>query len=98
MGLQINSTSPLYLYSVQPEHYTKTCAVFNRARNVYWLNFEAEVSRSYIRPGSTMSRQTRSIGVIGRPCKVDSPARLNGQVTGRRGNRALGAALPTIVS
>ena len=41
-GFQINSTGPLFLYSVQPEHYTTTAVLVNGASNVFWQNCECE--------------------------------------------------------
>jgi hypothetical protein len=59
IGLQISSTGPLYLYSVQPEDYTTTCVEYKDAQQVYWLNFEAEGSPRYvtITNSSTISMQ-----------------------------------------
>lgn len=48
VGLQINSTDPLFFYSVQPEHYTKTAVVYSNAKNVYWLNLEMENSPAFV--------------------------------------------------
>jgi hypothetical protein len=41
-GMLITGTDPLYLYSVQPEHFTATAIVLNGAQNVYGLNLECE--------------------------------------------------------
>ena len=47
VGLQIQSTDPLYLYSIQTEHYGATADVFNGASNVFVLNLENEFSPAY---------------------------------------------------
>jgi Pectate lyase superfamily protein len=47
-GLTINSSDPLWLYSVQEEHYTVTALRIENAANVVGLNVQFETSPTYV--------------------------------------------------
>ncbi len=47
-GVIINSSDPLWLYSVQEEHYTKMALLIEGAANVVGLNVQFETSPTYV--------------------------------------------------
>jgi hypothetical protein len=47
-GMLINSSDPLWLYAVQPEHYAKTALRIEGASNVVGLNWQFETSPHYL--------------------------------------------------
>jgi hypothetical protein len=65
-GIFISSKSPVWLYSVQPQHYTEQAIVLLGARNVVMLNIDLETSSVPGKPGTVVKiKNSQNVFVLG---------------------------------